>query len=73
MHDLEQFVGVDWGSESHQVCVMGRTGTVLGERVFLHGGAGLAEIADWIAATAGAEPDVTGSPSRSRTVPSSKR
>ena len=39
---------------------MGHTGTVLGERVFRHGGAGLAEMADWIATTAGAEPGVTG-------------
>ena len=60
MHELERFVGVDWGSESHQVCVVDPTGTVLGERVFRHGGAGLAEMGDWIAAAAGAEPDVTG-------------
>jgi len=60
MDDLERFAGVDWGSESHQACVVDRTGAVLGERVFRHGGAGLAEMADWIAATAGVEPHVTG-------------
>ncbi|MCY3853065.1 MAG: IS110 family transposase [Gammaproteobacteria bacterium] len=60
MNDLERFAGVDWGSENHQVCITSRTGAVLGERVFRHGGAGLAEMADWIAATAAAEPHVTG-------------
>ena len=60
MNDLERFAGVDRGSENHQVCVTGCTGVVFGERVFRHGGAGLAEMADWIAATAGAEPHVTG-------------
>ena len=60
MDDLERFAGVDWGSESHQACVVDPTGAVPGERVFHHGGAGLAEMADWIAATAGVEPYVTG-------------
>ena len=60
MNDLERFGGVDWGSECHQVCITSCTGAVLGERVFRHGGAGFAEMADWIAATAAAEPHVTG-------------
>ena len=42
------FVGVDWGSEKHQVCVLDGHGAIVGERVFLHSGAGLAELGDWL-------------------------
>ena len=60
MEELEYFAGVDWGSEAHQVCVIDSEGTVLGERAFRHGGAGLAEMADWLVATTKAEPQVIG-------------
>jgi transposase len=42
------FVGVDWGSEKHQVCILDRQGNIIGERHFPHGGAGLAELGDWL-------------------------
>ena len=60
MEELEYFAGIDWGSESHQVCVIDGEGRVLGERAFRHGGAGLAEMADWLLATTKAEPQVIG-------------
>ena len=47
------FVGVDWGSEKHQVCILDQQGTIVGERHFLHGGAGLAELGDWLLSVAG--------------------
>src|SRR5580765_3674470 len=47
------FVGVDWGSEKHQVCVLDAHGAIVGERVFLHSGAGLAELGDWLLLVAG--------------------
>ena len=47
------FAGVDWGSESHHVCIVRADGAKKQERVFRHGGAGLAEMADWIAAEGG--------------------
>ena len=53
------FVGVDWGSQEHQVCVTDAGGKVLGERMFEHGGAGLSEMADWLLSfAAGAAGDV---------------
>ena len=55
MKGLECFVGIDWGSETHQACIVDSEGTILGERAFRHGGAGLAEMADWLVATANAE------------------
>ena len=55
MEGLEYFAGVDWGSETHHVCIVDGEGAILGERAFRHGGAGLAEMADWLVATANAE------------------
>ena len=53
------FVGVDWGSQKHQVCVTDGAGEVLGERAFEHGGAGLSAMADWLLSfAAGAADDV---------------
>ena len=42
------FVGIDWGSQKHQACVLDAAGTVLGEREFEHGGTGLTQMADWL-------------------------
>ena len=47
------FAGVDWGSEKHQVCLLDAGGTVVGERAFAHGGAGLAALCDWLVSMAG--------------------
>jgi transposase len=55
--DPEWFVGIDWASESHQVCLLDRSGKILGERSFAHGGAGLAELCDWLLAKTGATPE----------------
>ena len=52
---LAWFAGVDWGSQTHQVCVLDSAGKVRGERAFEHGGAGLSEMADWLLAFAAAE------------------
>lgn len=56
MDSLEFYTGIDWGSETHQVCVVDSDGTVRGERAFRHDGAGLADMADWILATTQARP-----------------
>ena len=47
------FAGVDWGSEKHQACIVDAEGNVGGEREFLHSGAGLAELSDWLLSIAG--------------------
>ena len=60
MERLEYFAGVDWGSETRQVCIVDGEGTILGERTFGHGGAGLAEMADRLVAKANAEAPVIG-------------
>ena len=60
MDMIEWFVGVDWGSEAHQVCIIDGEGSVRGERSFTHTGSGLAEMAAWLLAQAGAAADVIG-------------
>ena len=50
------FAGVDWASESHHVCVVSESGAKREERTFRHGGVGLAEMAEWIAARSGCAP-----------------
>ena len=46
--ELAWFAGIDWGSQTHQACVLDAAGEVLGERGFEHGGAGLAEMTGWL-------------------------
>ena len=50
------FAAVDWGSEKHQTCVLDARGGITGEREFLHGGAGLTELADWVQSIPGDAP-----------------
>ena len=50
------FVGIDWASEVHQVCLVDAAGKIVGERRFPHGGVGLAELSAWLLAMTGAEP-----------------
>ncbi len=42
------FVGIDWGSEFHQACVVNADGETLGEKSFPHSGDGLSELQKWI-------------------------
>ena len=56
--DARWFVGIDWASETHQVCLVDAGGKIAGERGFPHGGAGLAEMCIWLLVTTRAEPAV---------------
>jgi hypothetical protein len=42
------FVGIDWGAETHHICVLDRDRCQVGERVVDHDGASLAQRADWL-------------------------
>jgi hypothetical protein len=44
----EWFVGIDWGSQQHQVYVLDRDRRRVGERVVDHDGASLARLAAWL-------------------------
>src|SRR2546427_10163236 len=52
----EWFVGIDWGSQRHQVCVLDRDRRQVGERVVDHDGASLAQLADWLWTLSGGKP-----------------
>src|SRR5262245_565172 len=49
------FVGIDWGTEQHAVCVTDPTGRRIGERRVDHTGTALAELVEWVADLAGGE------------------
>jgi transposase len=46
--DQRWFVGIDWASEAHAICVVGADGHVVGERTVPHTGAGLSELTEWV-------------------------
>ena len=52
--DVSWCAGVDWASEAHRACLLDREGRRVAEQNFTHGGAGLAELCDWLMAKAGA-------------------
>ncbi len=55
---FQLFVGIDWGSEQHEVCLLNREGDVLGERSVEHSGSGVADLLAWLRSQARAAPEV---------------
>jgi transposase len=51
------FVGIDWATQAHQVCVLDPERRVVGERSVAHAGDALAAFATWVAELAGGEPE----------------
>ena len=48
------YAAVDWASQNHHVFLADGAGTRIAEKIFLHSGQGLAEMADWLLAKSGA-------------------
>jgi transposase len=46
----ELFVGIDWAVKEHEVCVVDAMGEPVANKTVPHGGAGLAELCDWLRA-----------------------
>ena len=46
--DVLWFVGIDWATQSHRVCLLDAEGRRISERDFAHDGAGLAAMRDWL-------------------------
>lgn len=42
------FVGIDWATENHQVCVVDRDGKIIAERQVAHSGTGLQQFLTWL-------------------------
>ena len=49
-------VGIDWGSQQHQVCVLDRDRRRVGERPVDHDGASLARLAAWLWSMSAGQP-----------------
>jgi transposase len=47
-NDFQWFLGIDWGSEKHRVCLMDRDGKILEQKWIEHSGGALADLADWL-------------------------
>src|SRR5262249_48527139 len=52
----EWFVGIDWGSQQQQVCVLDRDRRRVGERSVDHDGASLARLATWLWSVSAGQP-----------------
>lgn len=48
MKERKWFVGVDWATEEHVVCLVDDAGTVVDERTFPHSGTGIADMCSWL-------------------------
>ena len=54
--DVHWLVGVDWATQKHRVCVLDSNGLILGDREFIHEGAGLSELCTWLLERTGGLP-----------------
>jgi transposase len=50
------FVGIDWGGEHHQICILDEDRRRVGERSIDHSGEGLAELVTWLQEIVAGEP-----------------
>ncbi len=46
--NLSWFVGIDWATEAHEVCVVDNAGKKVAGKSFAHSGDGLAALCDWL-------------------------
>jgi len=46
--EVEWFVGIDWATTEHVVCLLDARGKVIGERAFAHTGEGIAALCSWL-------------------------
>jgi transposase len=56
MDEIDWWVGFDWASEKHWVCLLDAGGQLIAEREVTHGGAGLTELCDWLVDRTGSLP-----------------
>ena len=51
------FVGIDWATRQHQICVLEGDGEVVAERQVDHSGAGIADLCAWLHELSGGHPE----------------
>ena len=55
-NEYQFYVGIDWASEAHQVCVLDPARRIVSERSFAHAGDAVAAFAEWLNELAGDDP-----------------
>ena len=50
------YLGIDWGHEAHALCLVDRTGRVIGTRTVAHTAAAVADAVQWVRTQTGADP-----------------
>lgn len=55
--EVQWFVGIDWATQSHRVCLLDVAGRQVNERDVAHSGAGLTELRDWLLEKTKAAPE----------------
>ena len=55
--DCPGFVGIDWATQQHQICVLEGDGAVVAERQVAHSGAGIADLCAWLHELSGGHPE----------------
>ena len=56
-NEVRYFVGIDWASQQHRMCLLDDAGRCVAERDIAHAGAALSEACDWLLTKTGAQPD----------------
>lgn len=56
MDDVRWFVGIDWATKQHRICLLDAEGERVAERDVTHGGAGLSELRSWLIEKTKAQP-----------------
>jgi transposase len=54
---IRWFVGIDWATQQHRVCLLDAEGKCVAERDVAHGGADLSELCAWLLEKTGAPPE----------------
>lgn len=54
--DYQFYVGIDWATQAHQVCVMDGKRQLLAERSVDHDGLALTQFVDWLGELTGNQP-----------------
>ena len=57
MADVAWYVGIDWGSETHVVCLLNASGEIRGTRTVAHTAVAVKEAVEWIRAQTAAPPE----------------
>jgi transposase len=47
---FRHYIGIDWATEAHRICLLDQDGRLCGKTSIPHSGGGLAELGDWLAA-----------------------